>query len=329
VSRRLLLALLVCISAAHAALSPISRVVMGPPAFNQGADFRELFEHPDQWTQTRPLVNEILYADQNFRYFTDQELKSWFAMMDQWHIRLGLDVGAIKEWGPTADKSLLIGRRYWNRIQSLGGHIHAMHMDEPLACTRFHIHTSDQSAVEETARFIAGVRKDYPGVLIGDVESYPSIPLNDHFWWIDALQKRLASMNVRGLDFYELDVNWMNFQIQHNGSWQEVKQLQNFCHTRQIPFSLIFWPGSYAWFNTIHMADDNTFYVSVMNQGYEYAAFDPPAAAGFSNISPLKGGPDEYVIQSWEPCPSHSVPESADFTLTRLVTDFVKKFVHP
>jgi lycopene beta-cyclase len=39
-------------------------------------------------------------------------------------------------------------------------------------------------------------------VRIGDIEPYPSIPLADHVAWIAALEKRLADLGVRGLDFY-------------------------------------------------------------------------------------------------------------------------------
>jgi len=301
---------------------------MGPPSYDKGSRFRELFEHPDEWKATRSLINEILYPDQHFAQFSDEELKAWLAMMKQWNMRLGLDVGAVKDWGETAEKSLPVGRQYWDRILRLGGRIDAMHMDEPLICARSYLHKSDEYAVEETAKFVAGVRKHYPEVLIGDIEPYPSVSLKDHIKWIDALQKRLAEMGVRGLDFYEVDANWMNFQIQHMGTWQEVKQLQSYCRGRKLPFSLIFWPASYPWFkNGTNLADDNTCYVSVMNQGYEYAVFDPASPSQFPELIPFKGGPDQYVIQSWEQCPSRSVPETGDFTFTRLVSDFVKKFV--
>jgi hypothetical protein len=302
-------------------------VVLGPPSFDNGNGLRELFEHPDEWKQTRPMIDEILYADQCFSTFNDRELRGWFALMNLWNIRLALDVGAVKEWGTTADASLPVGERYWDRIQRLGGRIYAMDMDEPLINCRMRSHLSDAHAVEETAKFVAGVRKKFPDIVIGDIEGYPSIPLKDQMWWIDALQKRLQEMGQHGIDFYELDCNWMNFQIQHNGSWQEVKKLQNYCRARHLPFSLIYWPGSYGWFQGINLADDNTFYVSVMNQGYDYAALDAANPRGFPNLRGLKGGPDQYVIQSWEHCPAHSVPETADDTLTRLALDFIRKFV--
>jgi hypothetical protein len=61
------------------------------------------------------------------------------------------------------------------------------------------------------------------------------------------------------------------------------------------------------------MADDSTWYVSIMQQGYDYAFID--------------GKPDQYVIESWVGAPSQCIPETADWTFTRSVRDFAKKFV--
>jgi len=41
-------------------------------------------------------------------------------------------------------------------------------MDEPFLCCRMHVHK------------LALVRKHHPQILIGDIETYPSIPLADH-----------------------------------------------------------------------------------------------------------------------------------------------------
>ena len=49
-----------------------------------------------------------------------------------------------------------------------------------------------------------------------------------------------------------------------------------------------------------------------MRQGYDYAAID--------------GKPDEYVIESWIEAPSRSLPETADWTFTRSVRDFARRF---
>ena len=52
-----------------------------------------------------------------------------------------------------------------------------------------------------------------------------------------------------------------------------------------------------------------------MQQGYDYALVD--------------GSPDQIVIQSWIEAPSRSVPETADFTFTRTVLDFTRRFAQP
>ena len=75
---------------------------MGPPASENGKSLRDLFAHPDQWQQTRTLIDGLLYADHHLnRQFTDDELRSYFADLQKWQMKFSLEVGAIKEWGIT------------------------------------------------------------------------------------------------------------------------------------------------------------------------------------------------------------------------------------
>jgi hypothetical protein len=224
-----------------------------------------------------------------------------------------MEVGAVKPWGRTGEKTFGIERPMWERVQRLGGNIYAVAMDEPLCCARKEIHEPDDYAVRETANYIAMVRQHFPNVRIGDIEPYPFIALADQMAWIEALQKRLEEMGVRGLDSYRLDVNWAEFVVFNHGSWPEVRKLEQYCRARKIPFSLIYWASGYPGLARRGLGDDSTWYVSVMQQGYDYAM--------------AQGRPDEYVIESWVGAPSRSVPESDEFTFTRSVRDFVKKFV--
>jgi len=289
-------------------------VWMAPPSYHNGKCFRELFEKPDAWRQTRADVDVLMYADHWLhKQFTDDELRVWFSQLRQWRLKFALEVGAVKPWGTTGEKTFQVQRPMWDRFGRLGGEIHAIAMDEPLLCCRKHIHESDDYAVRETANFIALVRKHYPEMLIGDVETYPSIPLEDHFRWIDALEKRLAKLQVRGLDFYRLDVNWAEFVVFNRGSWPEVKKLEQHCRQRKLPFSLIYWASGYPALAKRGLADDSTWYVSVMQQGYDYAL--------------VQGSPDQYVIESWVEGPSRSTPETDEFTFTRSVLDFTRRFV--
>ena len=175
------------------------------------------------------------------------------------------------------------------------------------------IRKPDDYAVEETARYVALVREHYPKVLIGDIEPYPYIALPDLIRWIEALEKRLAQMHVRGLDFFRIDVDWLCFVARNQGSWSEVKKLERYCNSRKLAFSLIYWASPYPAMERRCLADDSTWYVATMQQGYDYAAVD--------------GAPQQYVIESWIDAPRRCLPETGEFTFTRCVRDFSRTFV--
>ena len=289
-------------------------VWMAPPGTETGRSWRALFAQPEQWKETRSLVDGLLCADHNLnRSFTDDELRGFFDALGMWGLRFQLEVGAVKDWGPTGAKAFEQDRRMWERFSRLGAKIDSIAMDEPLVCVRQHLKKPDDYAVEETASFVALVRRHFPQVRIGDIETYPSTPIEDHFRWIEALQKRLAEKQVRGLDFYRLDVDWVNFTLHGRGSWREVHRLEAYCRQHKLPFSLIYWASGYPGLQRRGLADDSTWYTSILRQGADYAMAD--------------GAPEEYVIESWVGAPSNCVPETADFTFTRSVRDFVRLYV--
>ena len=292
------------------------RVWMMPPADRGGRCFSELFTQPDLWKETRSRVNVIGYADHNLnRQFTDDELRTWLGMLDKWGLQFALEVGAVKPWGITGEATFQVQRSMWDRFQSLGTRIYAIAMDEPLCCVRKDLKKADEYAVEQTAQFVALVRSKYPDIRIGDIEPYPFIPLADLIEWIDALETRLSELNVAGLDFFRLDVDWVNFTIRNRGSWVEVKKLEKFCRDRELPFSLIYWAADYPHLQRLNLADDATWYISIMRQGNDYAL--------------VGGAPDEYVIESWVGAPLRSVPETGRWTFTHSVRDFCRRFVKP
>lgn len=292
------------------------RVVMGPPA----KYFYQLFDNPESWSETRTNISAVLVADHALNsMYSDEQLSEWFPQLAKWGLELELEVGAIKEWGITADAALKRQKPFWDRFLRLGGKFSILAMDEPLVAVRSHlkkkgINKPDEYAVEETAKFIAQVRADYPWVRIGDIEGYPGIPIEDHKWWIDALQTRLKEMGVRGLDFYRLDVDWTHFDLTLKGSWKEVLDLEKFCRSRNLPFSNIYWAANYGLLKKFGMADDTAWYVGVLGQGYRYAS--------------VGGRPDEYVVQSWVKAPAIMTPDSKYFTFTSSVRDFIQKVAH-
>jgi hypothetical protein len=293
---------------------PKPTVWMSPPSYDNGKCFRELFEHPDEWQQTRASIDVLFCSDHRLKKdYSDDELRKWFGMLSQWKLKFAMEVGAIKPWGLTGEKTFNIQKQNWDHLQSLGANFYAIAMDEPLLCCRQHIHKPDDYAVEETASFIALVRQHFPQMLVGDIEPYPSLPLADHIAWIEALQQKLAEKGVRGLDFYRLDVNWSNFIVFDRGTWPEVKKLERYCRSKKLPFSMIYWASAQPSLKRLGLADDSTWYISIMHQGYAYAM--------------AQGTPDQYVVESWIDAPTHSVPETDPWTFTRSVLDFSRTFV--
>lgn len=292
------------------------RVWMTPPSSGDGQCFRELMTQPEGWRETRALVDVLCYADHMLnRQFTDEELGAWLPRIGEWGLEFGLEVGAVKPWGKTGQACFEAQRPMWDRFERLGARIAAIALDEPLCCTRKDLSQPDGYAAEETAQFIALTRKHFPEVRIGDIEPYPYISADDLVAWIDALQARLAELGVRGMDFFRLDVDWVNFTLNRNGGWPEVRRIEEACRARGIPFGLIYWAADYPHLERLGLADDATWYVSTMRQGNDYAV------AG--------GRPDELIVQSWVGAPSHAVPERQEWTFTRSVRDFARRFAGP
>ncbi len=79
-----------CASSLLWAQAPASRseVWMGPSCYDNGKCFRELFEKPDEWKETRALIDELLYTDLNLkRQFTHEELQAWLPRLKEWNIK--------------------------------------------------------------------------------------------------------------------------------------------------------------------------------------------------------------------------------------------------
>ena len=297
----------------HDAVRP---VWMMPPWRANGQAWRVLFENPSAWAETRKHIQVIGCADHNLnRQFTDAELRLWLPMITRWGLQLGLEVGVIKEWGPTGDLSFAAGSKMWDRFQKLGGKITSLAMDEPLCFTRQSLKKPDTYAIEQTARFVQLVRQKYPDIAIGDVEPYPFLSRTELLTFVDGVNARLKSAGLKGLDYLRLDVDWNHFTIGNAilpGNWPDVRRLEQECRQRGVRFSLIYWDADYDRMKQLSLADDSTWYIGIMRQGADYAFVD--------------GNPDEYVIESWVDAPARTLPDSEPWSFTRSVLDFCKKY---
>ena len=279
-----------------------------PPNVNTGAPMRELFEHPAAWQQARSHLTGIGYADHAWADFSDEELRQWFPQIRRWNLKLAMEVGAIKPWGPTGELAFAKSRKNWDRFLADGAEIDTIALDEPLATTIGTFHKPMAYAVEQTATYIALVRKNYPTWKVGDIEPYPAFQTPQLLEFIDALQARLNQMHVRGLDFVRLDVDWMNFvpgNINGRKGWRGVKDLETKIRRRGLPFSLIYWGANVPLATKQGKLTAMTWETAILGQAAAYGDVD--------------GRPDDYVIEDWVKSPEHSIPEGSPGTFMHSV----------
>ncbi len=297
------------------------RVWMFPTPYMKGQEFREMFQNPAGWQRTRQSIEGIAYADHWLNsQFNDAQLRAWLPQISRWGLKLALEVGAVKPGSPTGQHAFDVSHPRWDRFIADGGRIDAIAMDEPLAATVRDLHLPMQYGVEQTAIFIQMVRHAYPNMAIGDIESYPYFQPGEIMQFIDALQGRLRQMGVRGLDFVRLDVDWMHF---HPGDakgrlgWRGAKMIEDQCHRRHIPFSLIYWAANYPSLSKQGEATPGTWTSAILDEAAQYAA--------------VGGVPDEFFVESWilsdnDPVPPHVTPDSSPDTMAGSVLALASRF---
>jgi len=269
----------------------LARVVIGPP--NDG-QLTALLGAVQQWQQGYRRVDAVIHADHTFSSVPDTKLHQIFADLSANHLTLELEAGAVKEWSAEGVHTFAIESPIWERLLRLGAPLTSIAMDEPLIASRVMLHKPDTFAVEQTAQFVALVRRNFPNLLVGDIEPYPAISLVDQLRWLDALNARLKSLGVRGLDFYRIDPDWNAFPSQR-GSWHDVATLANACRGRGVRFSLIYWASPAPAEVKSGTANRDTWHEELLAE-----------AAGFKAAG---GRADQIVVESWIGLPDRALPD--------------------
>lgn len=307
-----ILSLAACLIFCTTATLCAQQCVLGPPFFD-GRAMRELAANPDMWKTCREKTDMLLFADHTIqRHFKDDaELAGIFQAFREMEMPIQLEVGAVKEWGHTGEACFRKQTPAWERFLRLGAKISGVAMDEPLAAA-VRLEKDMEYAAEETADFIARVRKAYPDWHVTDIEAFPAATADELIRWIDLLDAKLKEREIRRLDAFRLDVDWMHFvRGTGRGCWRDVIRIENHCRSKNIRFSMIFWAANYPAMAREGLADESTWYVGTLQMASDYA---------------INGGwPDEIVVQSWVSAPAAILPETGEFTFTRSALDVFRK----
>lgn len=299
---------------------------MPPPWPGNGEPLRQMLRQPNAWAQTRQFIDGIAYwpwlLDQ---HFNDEEIRALFAGLKAWNLKVGFEVPVFKasNWG--GDAQPLEANRAFDTLQQFSARFRRFGMeeaawfafDEPLYAARHVVASTATPAdrmargVAETAAFIGMLRRAYPSTRLGLIEPFPALTFEEIVHGVDGVQQVCGKRGIQGLDFLRLDVDWDRMERGHEGSWGDVKRIEDRCRGLGVAFSLIYWSANEPRLTQAGKSSPGTWRTGILKQKAAYAK------AG--------GVPDQIVIESWLHVPARAVPEDNPDTFTGSVLEFMKK----
>jgi hypothetical protein len=215
-------------------------------------------------------------------------------------------VGVVKPGFCTAGVSASRAARAVETVETLGGAVASLSMDEPLAASDA-CGLDLAATAEETAAFVRRLRGSRPSVVVGDIEPYPLFDVATLGIWLDALAARDARP-----DFFHLDVDRATAARRGIDVAAGLKGVRALCAERSLPFGVLLYGGDGV--------DDAGYFAAVLSWTDEVAA--------------AVGMPDHVVFQSFSMSSAglfdvpRNLPEGDPkvFSHTRLVLDGLAEF---
>lgn len=275
-------------------------------------DFMQLFQPDAPWSHAASHIQVFGLSFRLMSGGSDDALRTIFAGLRTRNIALALDmlpltgpdsggtnhcgyqIEGYSAWGQTG----VVARR----IKALGGQPKYYGMDEPLFYGHYYhgpraCGTSIDAIARDVAAKVQQVRAVFPDVLIGDTEPFMAFPeqtwRTDLAHWLDAYRDATGTQ----LAFFGLDLDWA-------ASWrQRMPDLIAMLHQRGIQLSVIY--------NGSGLAKSDAEWVAQATANFK----------AFETSVPVP--PDGVAFISWNPHPTHVLPETDPTTLTGLVDSYI------
>jgi hypothetical protein len=278
------------------------------PAFSHGehtgsVDNLELFKDSSAWAEARGRVSVFKVAVHTLNQMPDNELANMLSYLEKAHIAFAVEYGMLTAndtcgRGVEGFKPENMPTHVANRVRKFGGRIRYIAMDEPLFFGHYFnrnnaCHWSIETIARNAAPNVKQFREIFPDVEIGDIEPVNNIKSAD--WlesvrdWIEAYQKETGMP----LAFFHDDMVWREPIV------ERTRMLTALLDAHGIKFGVIFNSRG-------DVGSDQEWLASAKRNIEEYRS------------DSLKA-PDQIIIQSWKPYPTHVLPESDPLTLTHLV----------
>jgi len=278
------------------------------PSFSFGdhvgsADNLDLFKDSSPWFQAKARVSVFKFAVHTLNQMPDEDLANMLGFLKRNHIAMAVEYGMLT---PTIDcgkgvegfKPEKMASHLSERIRKFGGEIRYIAMDEPLFFGHFFngknaCHWTIDAIAHNVAENIRQFREIFPNVEIGDIEPVNNIKDSDWLeqvrYWISAYQKEAGTP----LAFFHDDMIWREPVV------ARTRMLISLLDANGIKFGVI------------------------LNSRGDVQSDQDWLNSATKNIHEYRAGslrePDQIIVQSWKPYPTHVLPESSPLTLSHMV----------
>ena len=274
-------------------------------------DYRRLFDAGAPWSQTAAAIDVFEFPwqwldDPNSEArVTADELRREVTALNGYGTEIAIEYeplvakvcgSGIEGFWDGADGAF----RAIERIESAGGKVRYLSLDEPLAGAHLAdgptaCHWTVERTASEVAAFVHAVQARYPMITIGDIEPFPAVSPELMLRWLDAYEAAAGAP----FPFIVLDMDWPALQ---SGWPARIRSLAASARERGTGFAIIY------------------------NGGSETTDADWLAAAeGHLEAYELDGGTaDIAIFASWNDKPDRLLPETDPTTFTHLVGDYFR-----
>jgi hypothetical protein len=289
----MLAALLVVSLVTCAADAQILHLVPSLHSSRTPQSFLDACLHVDQWPAVYGRAT-YLGSHDGLDAAESATLSRCFAQMNARGLRLTLETGVTGAFA-SGQEAFNWNSPKWRRFVSLGAPLSVLFLDEPLHNGTVFQRLSYSTIVDETATWIALVRRNFPSLKLVLIEPFPVQSSTQIVAFVDDLNAAAASRGVAGLNGLEIDHAWDGSQRPWTGA--EMADMRSAARKRGMDFAIIF----YGAMPFADPTNDCDFRARLDQQWTAYQA---------NGIDHYGFYPDIYSIETWDQLPSVTTPES-------------------
>jgi len=270
----------------------VLQIIPSHHASRHSQPFLDACLHMDQW----PTLYErttYLGSDDGLDATDSSTLTTCFSQMKARDLQFTVQTGITGAF-TTGQDAFNFNSPKWSRFIRLGAPLTVLLMDEPLYNGQAYQHLTYSTIVEETANWIALVRRAFPTLKLILIEPHPAESSTQIIDFVSDLNAGAAKRGVAGLDGLEIDHFW-DGPRPWNGS--DMADMRAAAHSRRMEFAIIF----YAAMPFPNPTNDCDFLTRLYQQWNKYNA---------EGIDYYGFYPDIYTVESWDQIPSATVPEA-------------------